>query len=110
MIAALVAGILYPALRQRALFMWVFALFAVAQLEYVIHALTTPELPPSLGVPVIYAMAVSIYTVLNFTLWPDFSTPRTIARNSAIGVAVSGFFASFASTSLGRRRSSAVGT
>jgi hypothetical protein len=99
-LAAVLAGILYPALSQRALFAWVFALFALAQLEYVLHSVTTPELPASLGMPLLYAMAVSIYTVLNFTLWADFSTPETIARNTALGVGISGWLASFLSTSL----------
>lgn len=99
-LAAVLAGILYPALRQRALFGWVFALFALAQLEYVLHAITAPELPAALGMPLLYAMAVSIYTVLNFTLWADFSTPTTIARNTALGVGISGWLASFSSTAL----------
>lgn len=99
-LAAVVAGILYPAFTQRALFGWVFALFGLVQLEYVLHSLTTPELPASLGLPLVYAMAVSIYTVLNFALWADFSTPATIARNAALGVGISGWLASFLSTSL----------
>ncbi len=99
-LAAVLAGILYPALGQRVLLVWVFALFAVVQLEYVLHSLTTPELPASLGLPLLYAMAVSIYTVLNFVLWADFSTPDTIARNTALGVGISGWLASFLSTAL----------
>jgi MFS family permease len=99
-LAAVIAGILYPALRQRALFVWIFALFVLAQLSYALHSVTTPDLPPPLGVPLLYAMAVSIYTVLNFTLWADFSTPATIARNTALGVGVSGWLATFLSTSL----------
>ncbi|WP_158583037.1 MFS transporter [Nesterenkonia natronophila] len=99
-IAAVLAGILYRALPQRVLLGWVFGLFALVQLSYVLHALTTPELPPTLGLPLLYAVAVSIYTVLNFSLWADFSTPATIARNTAIGVGVSGWLATFLSTSL----------
>jgi hypothetical protein len=99
-LAAALAGILYPALRQRALFGWVFVLFALAQLQYVLHAMVAPEVPASLAAPLLYAMAVSIYTVLSFTLWADFSTPRTIALVTAVGVGVSGWLASFLSTSL----------
>jgi hypothetical protein len=99
-LAAVLAGILYPALRQRVLFGWVLALFALAQLQYAVHALTTPELPASLAMPLLYAMAVSIYTVLGLALWADFSTPRTIARNTALGVGISGWLASFLSTAL----------
>ncbi|MGQ1838687.1 hypothetical protein ACT4S2_09535 [Kocuria turfanensis] len=99
-VAAVLAGILYPALGQRVLLGWIFALFALVQLSYVLHALTTPELPATLGMPLLYAVAVSVYTVLNFTLWADFSTPATIARNTAVGVGVSGWLATFLSTSL----------
>ena len=99
-LAAALAGILYPALRQRALFGWVFVLFALAQLQYVLHAMVAPQVPASLAAPLLYAMAVSIYTVLSFTLWADFSTPRTIALVTAVGVGVSGWLASFLSTSL----------
>ncbi|MGA8045338.1 MAG: hypothetical protein WCA30_03645 [Dermatophilaceae bacterium] len=99
-LAAVLAGVLYPAFGQHALFGWVFALFALAQLTYVVHALTVPELPSALGTPLLYAMAVSIYTVLNFAIWADFSTPATIARNTALGVGISGWLASFLSTSL----------
>ncbi|HEU4513635.1 MAG TPA: hypothetical protein VFR87_11075 [Nocardioidaceae bacterium] len=99
-LAAVLAGILYPALGQRVLLVWVFTLFAVVQLQYVLHSLTTPELPASLGLPLLYSMAVSIYTVLNFVLWADYSTPATITRNTALGVGVSGWLASFLSTSL----------
>jgi hypothetical protein len=99
-VAALLAGILYPALGQRVLLGWVFGLFALVQLSYVLHALTTPDLPATLGMPLLYAVAVSIYTVLNFAIWADFSTPATIARNTALGVGVSGWLASFLSTSL----------
>lgn len=98
--AAVLAGILYPALGRRVLLGWIFALFALVQLSYVMHALTTPELPATLGLPLLYAVAVSIYTVLNFAIWADFSTPATIARNTAIGVGLSGWLASFLSTSL----------
>ena len=99
-IAAVAAGILYPALGLRALLGWIFGLFALAQVSYVLHALTTPELPATLGMPLLYAVAVSIYTVVNFALWADFSTPQTITRNTALGVGVSGWLATFLSTSL----------
>lgn len=99
-LAAALAGILYPALPPRVLLGWVFAVFALSQLSYVLHTLTTPESPATLGMPLLYAVPVSIYTVLNFALWADFSTPATIARNTALGVGISGWLASFLSTSL----------
>lgn len=98
--AALIAGVLYPALGHWSLIGWTFVLFALAQLSYALHALTTPDVPASLGPSVLYAMAVSIYTVLNFALWADFSTPATIARNTALGVGISGWLATFLSTAL----------
>lgn len=99
-VAAVLAGILYPVVAPRVLLGCIFALFAVVQLNYVLHALTTPDLPATLGMPLLYAMAVSIYTVLNFALWADFSIPATIARNTALGVGVSGWLATFLGTSL----------
>jgi hypothetical protein len=53
--------------------------------------------------PMLYATAVSLYTVVNFSLWADFSTPRTIAMNTAVGVALSGWTATFLSTALALR-------
>ena len=50
--------------------------------------------------PMLYATSVSMYTVVNFALWADLSTPRTIARNAALGVALSGWTATFISTAL----------
>jgi hypothetical protein len=99
-VAAVCAGILYRVLSLIVLLAWVFGLFAVVHLSYVFHALTTPELPPALGMPLLYAVTVSIYTVLNFSIWADFSTPATIARNTALGVGVAGWLATFLSTSL----------
>jgi hypothetical protein len=54
----------------------------------------------SLGVPALYATAVSLYTVVNFALWTDFSTPVTAPWLTAVGVALSGWAATFLSTAL----------
>jgi MFS family permease len=102
-VAAIVAGILYRGLHQRSLFFWVFGIFALTQLMYVLHARLTPELDATLAMPILYAVAVSIYTVLNFALWADMSTPETITRNTALGVAISGWLATFISTSISIR-------
>jgi MFS family permease len=99
-VVALIAGVLYSALSPRALFLWVFGLFALAQLMYLEHARTTPDSEAVLSMALVYSAAVSIYTVLNFALWADFSTPATIVRNTALGVAVSGWLATFLSTGL----------
>lgn len=100
---ALIAGVLYTHLSGRHLFYWVFGLFALTHLSYTFHVWLLPETTAALGVPLLYATAVSLYTVLNFALWADFSTPQTISRNAAIGVAVSGWTATFVSTALAIR-------
>lgn len=99
-ISAIIAGILYTGLKLRSLFVWVFGIFALTQLMYVMHARLVPELDATLAMPILYAVAVSIYTVLNFALWADLSTPATITRNTALGVAISGWLATFISTAI----------
>ena len=100
LVAALVAGVLYSALDAKALFFWIFGIFALTHLMYAWPSAlpTSDELP--LVMPMFYAMAVSLYTVVNFALWADFSTPGTAALNTAVGVAVSGWAATFLSTAI----------
>jgi hypothetical protein len=98
-IGALSAGILYPALRTRSLFLWIFGTFALAYLQYNFH-IRTGSINAVLSMPILYALAVSLYTVINFAIWADLSTPDTISLNSALGVALSGWMATFLSTSL----------
>lgn len=96
--AALVAGVLYTALSRRHLFFWIFGIFALVHLMY-----TFPFRLGSggqLAAPMLYAIAVSLYTVVNFALWADLSTPETISRNAALGVALSAWTATFISTAL----------
>ena len=102
-VAAFIGGILYSALDVRTMFQWVFGLFALVQLMYTFHARLTPGSTAVLAMPMLYATAVSMYTVLNFAMWADISTPRTISRNVAIGVATSGWTATFLSTALAIR-------
>ena len=97
-VAALIAGILYTALDERHLFLWIFGIFALVHFMY-----TFPfgfgsggQLAPAM----LYAIAVSLYTVINFAIWADISTPATIYRNAAVGVALSGWTATFISTAL----------
>jgi hypothetical protein len=100
-LTALIAGVLYTHLNQRHLFYWIFGIFALAHLTYTFRIWLLPETTNlSLGAPTLYATAVSLYTVVNFALWADFSTPQTISRNAAIGVALSGWAATFLSTAL----------
>lgn len=99
-IGALVAGILYNGLQIRSLFLWIFGIFALVHLLYGMHAMTDFTGAAPLAMPILYAVAVSLYTVVNFAIWADISTPRTISLNAAIGVALSGWTATFISTAL----------
>lgn len=96
---AWIAGVLYSAFDFRTLFLWAFGLFALVHLMYT-FPLRFGSPTSVLAEPMVYALAVSIYTVLNFALWADLSTPATVARNAALGVGFSGWTATFASTSL----------
>jgi MFS family permease len=101
MVAALVAGVLYSMQNERHLFYWVFGLFALTHLSYTFSVWLLPETTSTTwGTPMLYATAVSLYTVVNFALWADFSTAQTISRNTAVGVALSGWTATFLSTAL----------
>ncbi len=97
---ALAAGILYNALSERHLFLWVFGIFALAHLQYSFDIRLGIGPGAALSMPMLYALAVSLYTVLNFALWADLSTPDTICMRSALGVALSGWTATFLSTAL----------
>lgn len=99
-VAALVAGVLYTAVGERALFLWVFGIFAEVHLMYTFGLSLWPGKPPALGAPMLYAVAVSLYSVVNFAIWADLSTPQTIGRNTALGVALSAWTATFISTAL----------
>ena len=99
-VAAFIAGILYTEMDPRSVFAWTFGLFALAHLMYIFHVWTGGSQAAALGMPILYAVAVSLYTVLNFAVWPDLSTPRTVSVNAALGVALSGWTASFLSTAL----------
>lgn len=98
-VSALVAGVLYSSLRTRPLFLWIFGIFALTHLQYSFHIRTGAE-NTVLSMPMLYALAVSLYTVVNFAIWADLSTPDTISLNSALGVALSGWTATFLSTGL----------
>lgn len=101
LLAALVAGVLYANLRERGLFLWIFGIFALVHLTYTFPiSLVAPSNQNHLAPAMLYAIAVSLYTVLTFAIWADVSTPETITRNAALGVALSGWTATFVSTAL----------
>ena len=99
-LAALIAGVLYTNLDLRTLFLWVFGIFALVHLMYTMETRIGPGLSISLALPLLYAVAVSLYTVINFAIWADLSTPRDVSFNAALGVALSGWTATFLSTAL----------
>jgi hypothetical protein len=103
-VTALVAGVLYTYLSARHLFLWIFGLFTLTHFSYALSVWLLPETTiHGLGTPMLYATAVSLYTVINFALWADFSTPATISWRTAVGVAISGWTATFLSTALAIR-------
>jgi hypothetical protein len=98
---ALVAGLLYTSFDERFLLPWIFGIFALVALMYVTDIRLGIGGPSQvLVMPVLYAVGVSLYTVLTFALWPDLSTPDTVTRNVAVGVALSAWTATFLSTAL----------
>ena len=101
-VAALVGGVLYASLGERHLLTWVFGLFALVHLMYGIDARMGTG-GATLGTPLLYAVAVSLYTVVSFSLWADLSTPDSVTLNAALGVALSAWTATFLSTALALR-------
>jgi hypothetical protein len=99
-VAAMAGGMLYGVLSERQLFLWVFGFFALAQMQYSLHTRFGPNDYAPLAMPMLYAFAVSLYTVINFAIWADVSTPKTISFYAALGVAFSGWAATFLSTAL----------
>lgn len=99
-VGAFIAGALYTGLSERALFPWVFGIFAMVHLMYLFDTLLPAGDGAPLAMPMLYAVAVSLYTVINFAVWADLSTPRTISLNAALGVALSAWTATFVSTAL----------
>lgn len=98
--AALVGGVLYANGDDKQLFLWIFGVFALTHLLSIGSFFSRSALSTNLAMPMMYAIAVSLYTVVNFAIWADISTPDTISRNTAIGVSISGWLATFLSTGL----------
>jgi MFS family permease len=100
-VTALIAGVLYSKMGERQLFLWIFGIFALTHFMYV-FGLRFPVggNTGTLVEPMLYATAVSLYTVVNFAIWADISTPDTVSLNTALGVALSGWTATFISTAL----------
>lgn len=99
LVGAGIAGILYSNFHWRWLVLGVFGLFAFSHLLYTFHIRFGVGSEPPFVMPMMYVLAVSFYTTLNFALWPDLSTTENMGRRTALGVGVAGWLASFASTS-----------
>ncbi|MFU8889312.1 MAG: hypothetical protein ACNA8N_12000, partial [Trueperaceae bacterium] len=102
-VAAFVGGTLYAALGERALLVWVLAAFVLVHLGYQFDAQLGLGDGRALGIPILYAVAVSLYTVVTFAVWADLSTPDTIGLHAALGVAASAWTATFLATALALR-------
>jgi MFS family permease len=102
-IAAFVGGTLYGALGERSLLAWVLGAFVLVHLGYQLDAQLGLGDGSTLGIPVLYAVAVSLYTVVTFAVWADLSTPDTIGLHAALGVAASAWTATFLATALALR-------
>lgn len=100
-VGAAIGAVFYSYLDDKTLFLSIFGLFGLTHLLYTMAARSPGT--PALAMPLLYALAVSMYTVVTFALWADVSTPRTIGFRSAVGVALSGWSATFLSTALALR-------
>lgn len=99
-VGALVAGVLYTHLGHRSLLGWIFAIFALVHLMYLFDVRIMGGGSQVLAMPALYALGVSLYTVVNFAIWADLATARSVVLLSAIGVAASAWTATFLSTAL----------
>ena len=99
-LGALVAGVLYTHLGYRSLLGWIFAIFTLVHLMYLFDVRLMGGGSQALAMPALYAIGVSLYTVVNFAIWADLSTARNVPLLSAIGVAASAWTATFLSTAL----------
>ncbi|HEX6129603.1 MAG TPA: MFS transporter [Candidatus Limnocylindria bacterium] len=99
-LGALVAGVLYTHLGHRSLLGWIFGIFALVHLMYLFDVRLMGGGSQALAMPALYALGVSLYTVVNFAIWADLSNARTVVMLSAIGVAASAWTATFLSTAL----------
>jgi MFS family permease len=99
-LGAIVGAIMYKELEIEKVIVGIMLLFGVSHLALLISQLNTYFEGYSLMIPFIYAFSVSVYTVLNFVVWPDFSSGKNVSMISAIGVAIGGWFSTFISTSL----------
>ena len=104
-LGAIAAGVLYTNFGKNGVFLWVFALFALSHVLYTTDLRVAAVLPraagePALANPLLYAVAVSFYTTLNFALWPDLATADTIGTRSALGIGIAGWLATFSSTAV----------
>ncbi len=101
LLGAAAGGVLYTVFDERVLLPWIFGIFALVALMYAADIRAGIGGPSQvLAMPVLYAVGVSLYTVITFALWADLSTSADITRNVAVGVALSAWSATFLSTAI----------
>jgi hypothetical protein len=81
----MIAGVLYSSLGARNLFLWIFGIFALVHLMYSFQVRVTPG-STTLVAPFLYAIAVSLYTVVNFAIWPDISGQIYLRRRQLVSM------------------------
>jgi hypothetical protein len=94
-VSAGAAAVIYTYFRKGVLFTWVVGIFALTHLLYLFDS---ADPSGALAAPLLYAGAVSFYTVITFALWADCSDARTVPWRTAVGVGVAGWSATFLST------------
>lgn len=98
LLGAAIAGVLYTNFDLRWTLLAVLALFSFSHLLYTFHLRFAFGDGAPLVMPMVYVLAVSFYTTVNFAVWADVSDSADIGIRTAIGVGVAGWLASFLST------------
>lgn len=97
---AFVGSLLYSTLPIEKLLLWILGIFIIVHLSFSLAAHANVGFEGALSSPFLYAFAVSLYTVINFAVWPDLSDKKNIAIVAALGVSLSGWLSTFLATSL----------
>ena len=98
-ISALICGYIYDKKSPRLLLKISLVCFIIGDVLFALMFETSMEGLLVYLFPLVYAPAVSIYTLSFLMLWADISTPKTEAKIYGIGIAITGWLGSFISTS-----------
>jgi hypothetical protein len=100
-LGAAIGGVIYARLDARRLLLWIFGIFALVQLmDVMTERMAGPLATTTLAPAMLYAVAVSLYTVVAFAIWADLATPRSIGLVVALGIGLAGWLSTFASTAI----------